>query len=101
MKKIILTIAMGAMAIGCFAQVNQRNTHVNASIRKDGSYVTEHYRTTPNNTNRDNYTTKPNANPFTGIQGTIRPDNNFSMPKSSSNFNSSSSFSNPTGRRRK
>ncbi|MFW9874931.1 MAG: hypothetical protein ACFFG0_17630 [Candidatus Thorarchaeota archaeon] len=51
-----------------FAEVRVRGYH-----RKDGTYVKPHYRTNPNNTIRDNYSTWPNVNPHTGKQGTINP----------------------------
>ena len=38
-------------------------------IRKDGTYVSPHYKTKRNNTKRDNYTTYPNVNPWTGKKG--------------------------------
>jgi hypothetical protein len=40
-----------------------------------GTYVPGHYRTAPNSTNRDNFSTKPNINPYTGEPGWIKPDN--------------------------
>ncbi|MDP3769976.1 MAG: hypothetical protein Q8R40_03515 [bacterium] len=36
-----------------------------------GSYVMPHYRTSPNSTRFDNYSTKGNYNPYTGEKGYI------------------------------
>jgi len=44
--------------------------------RKDGTNVSKHFRTTPNYTNRNNFSTKRNTNPYNGKKGTINPDNN-------------------------
>jgi antitoxin component YwqK of YwqJK toxin-antitoxin module len=58
------------------AQVNPKNHYVKPYYRSDGTYVEGHYRTNPNNTNRDNYSTLGNTNPWTGKAGWIPPDNN-------------------------
>lgn len=60
-----------------FSQVNPNNHYVQGYTRSDGSYVKGHYRTNRNSTNRDNYSTKPNVNPYTGKKGYINPDNNY------------------------
>jgi len=46
------------------------NTYVRGYTRKDGTYVAPHYRTSPNRTQRDNYSTYGNYNPYTGKTGT-------------------------------
>lgn len=46
---------------------------VQGHVRKDGTYVQPYYRTSPNETARDNYSTRGNANPYTGRQGTVNP----------------------------
>ncbi|MBN8681179.1 MAG: hypothetical protein J0L99_00930 [Chitinophagales bacterium] len=56
-------------------RVNPNYHKVQGHYRKDGTYVKPHYRTDPNSTNRDNYSTKGNINPFTFEPGTIPPDN--------------------------
>tara|TARA_B100000941_G_C28021193_1_gene310121 strand:+ start:158 stop:400 length:243 start_codon:yes stop_codon:yes gene_type:complete len=48
------------------------DVRVNGYYRKDGSYVKPYYRTKPNNTMRDNYSTQGNINPYNGKQGTVR-----------------------------
>lgn len=42
--------------------------------KKDGTIVPKHFRTKPNYTNRDNFTTEGNTNPYNGKKGTIKPD---------------------------
>lgn len=42
-------------------------------IRKDGAYVQPHFKTEPNSTKLDNYSTQGNVNPYTGQRGTVDP----------------------------
>lgn len=45
-------------------------THVKGYYKKNGTYVAPHYRSSPNSTQRDNYSTYGNYNPYTGKKGT-------------------------------
>lgn len=56
-----------------FAQVR-----VEGYYRKDGTYVAPHYRSSPNSSKSDNYSTKGNYNPYTGKKGTQDP---YRVPK--------------------
>lgn len=49
------------------------DTYVNGYYRKDGTYVKPHYRSDPNGSKMDNWSTKGNVNPYTGQIGTIDP----------------------------
>jgi hypothetical protein len=60
-----------------FAQVNPSNHFVRTYTKSNGTVVEGHYQTNPNATNRDNYSTYPNTNPYTGKAGTVQPDNNY------------------------
>lgn len=51
-----------------------RDTYVKPYVRKDGTHVQGHYRTAPDNTVHNNYSTKGNINPYTGKEGTVEPD---------------------------
>jgi len=42
-------------------------------VTKRGTYVQPHYQTAPNQTKVDNWSSKPNVNPFTGKPGTKDP----------------------------
>ena len=101
---ITLILAILISVIGVFGQTNSKHVKVKGYYRKDGTYVQPHYRTAPNSTNRDNFSTKGNVNPYTGKAGYITPDsksynypnNTNSTTKSNSNnsynyYNSSSS----------
>ena len=49
---------------------NPSSHGVRGHIKKDGTYVAPHRATNPNKTQRDNYGTKGNTNPYNGKQGT-------------------------------
>lgn len=42
--------------------------------RRDGTYVAPSHATNPNTTKNDNWTTRPNVNPYTGKPGTRNPE---------------------------
>jgi hypothetical protein len=47
---------------------------VNGYFKKDGTYVQGYFKSSPNSTNRDNYSTQGNINPYSGSTGTKAPD---------------------------
>ena len=51
-------------------QGNPSTTTVNGYTKKDGTYAAPYQRTSPNRTQRDNWSSKPNENPYTGKEGT-------------------------------
>lgn len=71
MKFVVLTMA-AMVAFGTIAPAFA-DTYVNGYTRSDGTYVQPHYRSSPNNTTLDNYSTRGNTNPYTGRQGTVDP----------------------------
>lgn len=46
------------------------STSVRGYTKKNGTYVAPSRRSTPDSTTRNNWSTKPNTNPYTGKQGT-------------------------------
>ena len=93
MKKLIaLTIVLFA-AFNCFSQ-----TYVNGYTRSNGTYVAPHYRSSPNSTKLDNYSTLGNVNPYTGSIGTktytdynnygttYSPSSTYSLPSTYSTY---------------
>lgn len=46
---------------------------VKGYTKKNGTYVAPHYKSTPNKSKFDNYSTKGNINPYTGKKGTVNP----------------------------
>ena len=87
---------MLVVAIFLLQIVYAKDTHVNGYFRSNGTYVQPHYRTSPNSTTYDNYSTKGNVNPYTGEKGYKDPysssSNSFGGSDSNvySNSNSSS-----------
>ncbi len=71
MKTFITTAVFLSMVTIGFAQVQ-----VDGYTRRDGTYVQPHYRSAPNDTLSDNYSTRGNRNPFTGERGTVRDSGN-------------------------
>ena len=68
--KILIAFALFAASIvGALAQ-----THVHGYYRTDGTYVQPHWRSSPNNTTYDNWSTRGNVNPYTGQVGTRNDD---------------------------
>lgn len=66
--KLIIAGLLCAVSLSAIAA--QR---VEGYTRKDGTYVAPHYRSSPNSTKLDNYSTQGNANPYTGERGTADP----------------------------
>jgi hypothetical protein len=74
MKYKFLTLTAFAALVALSANSFAAGDHaVRGHIKKDGKYVAPHRSTNPNNTQRDNYSSKPNVNPYTGKQGTREP----------------------------
>ena len=67
MKTLLIAIAL-LLSFNVFA-----DTHVNGYYKQNGTYVEPHYRSSPNSTTLDNYSTKGNVNPYTGQAGTVDP----------------------------
>ncbi len=65
---IIFTILFSFIAVGTADSA----TRVRGYYKKSGTYVKPHYRSNPNSTTRDNYSTYGNTNPYTGKPGNKR-----------------------------
>ena len=50
-----------------------KTVRVKGYVTKKGKYVAPHYRTSPNKTKLNNWSTKGNVNPYTGKKGTKKP----------------------------
>jgi len=60
-----------------FANLVIADTYVRGYTRRDGTYVNGYYRSSPNSTRLDNYSTQGNYNPYTGKRGTVNPYNQY------------------------
>lgn len=67
--RIALGLVIGALAAPAFAA----QTQVDGHFRRDGTYVAPHYRTTPDSSRGNNWSSQGNANPYTGERGTVNP----------------------------
>ena len=70
--RFILLITV-ALAVGGPVMAKGGSHPVKDHVTKDGTYVAPHHATNPNNTKTDNYSSKPNVNPYTGKAGTVDP----------------------------
>jgi hypothetical protein len=77
MKNIIKIITFFIGLTCCGVAMSQSQVYVNGYYNQYGTYVAPHYRTAPNKTINDNWSTKPNYNPYTGKQGTVKPSNSY------------------------
>lgn len=68
MRQMLLAAALVMAATAAHAQV-----YVQGYTTANGTYVQGHYRSAPNQTRIDNYTTQGNVNPYTGAAGTVDP----------------------------
>lgn len=83
MKKLIVLLISLSLATPVVAKKSgsgsykshgsSNTTNVHGYTKKNGTYVAPHKRTNANNTQRDNWTSKPNQNPYTGKDGTKEP----------------------------
>ena len=69
MRAIVLMVGLLVAMLPAYAADHAVRGHV----KKDGTYVAPSRATNPNRTQRDNYSSKPNVNPYTGKQGTRIP----------------------------
>jgi hypothetical protein len=72
MKKLSLTLVLALLWTGT-AYAKGGTVSVRGYVTKNGTYVAPHYRTAPNDTKLDNWSTKGNVNPYTGKEGTKDP----------------------------
>ena len=74
MKKLIISIFVVAVVFLGLSGVADAATRVKSYYKPStGTYVAPHYRSSPNSTKYDNYSTKGNYNPYTGKKGSASP----------------------------
>lgn len=57
----------------CASAAEARSVHVRGYTTRRGTYVMPSMRTSPNRTRTDNWSSRPNVNPYTGRKGTKNP----------------------------
>jgi hypothetical protein len=70
------------------------DTYVRGYTRSDGTYVAPYYRTSPDHTIDNNYSTKGNYNYHTGEQGTVNPNYGDSNSNQYNRFNNGYNLNN-------
>ncbi len=60
----------GLAAIAIVAGSANAQTYVHGYVTKSGTYVAPHYRSSPDSRTTNNWSVKPNVNPYTGKVGT-------------------------------
>lgn len=71
MKKIFMLILGLAMLLGSF-NLASAAVHVRGYYKSNGTYVAPHYRSDPDGSAWNNWSTSGNINPYTGKRGTRR-----------------------------
>jgi len=71
MKKLLITLVLFTFILA-FNQAEARTIKVKSYYKPStGTYVNSYYKTSPNKTKIDNYSTKYNYNPYTGKKGYV------------------------------
>lgn len=71
---VLVVLVATALAFGNSAHAKGGSHSVKGYTKKNGTHVAPHHQTNPNDTKRDNYSSKGNANPHRGKPGTKDPD---------------------------
>ena len=69
LKKMLCGLVVAASAFGSFSEAEAAD-YVRGYYRGNGAYVRPHYRSTRDGNFYNNWSTKPNINPYTGRMGT-------------------------------
>lgn len=75
MKKLIASLLVALfLLVGAVGMAEAKTVRVKSYYKPStGRYVAPHYKTSPNKTRFDNYSTKGNYNPYTGKKGYTSP----------------------------
>jgi hypothetical protein len=79
--KLVLSLLMLSLLLPVLVSAQ---VHVQGYTRRDGTDVSPHYRSVPNHTPSDNWSTRGNVNPYTGQYGTRDPYQPLYTPRSRS-----------------
>lgn len=99
----IMQHCVALFAIACLSVPAVADTYVSGYTRSNGTYVAPHYRSSPDSSFNNNWSTKGNTNPYTGQSGYKTPSYgsgpSYGSPRSDSSYRSSTStftFDKPT-----
>ena len=71
MKKYTFLILVLFLVISFSSITFAKTVKVKSYFKSNGSYINSYYKTSPNKTKLDNYSTKGNYNIYTGKKGTV------------------------------
>ncbi len=69
MKKFLLTLFLVLTLLGVSATAVEARVSVRGYTTRRGTYVQPHYRSNPNRSRYDNWSSRGNYNPYTGRKG--------------------------------
>lgn len=81
LKKILLFSGILVTLVGLPALADAASTRVRGYTRKNGTYVAPHFRSAPDRSRNNNWSTSPNVNPYTGEAGRDKPSYGYEAPK--------------------
>lgn len=87
----VTSLVLGLFLLGAFSTEALADTYVKGYQRKNGTYVQPHFRSSPDKSYNNNYSVRPNVNPYTGRRGTRAPTFNNRAPSTNS-FGTRNSF---------
>jgi hypothetical protein len=70
MRRLISLVVSGLFILAVVSPVTGGPVRVRGHVRKDGTYVSPHFRSAPDRSFSNNWSTKGNFNPYTGRDGT-------------------------------
>lgn len=73
MKRIFSSLIIVAFIFSFVVSSAEATTKVKGYTKKNGTYVAPSYKSTPNKSKLDNFSTKGNVNPYSGKKGTVNP----------------------------
>lgn len=80
MRKLVVVIVSTLLLLAFFSTAASASVYVNGYFRSDGTYVAPHYRSDPDSSTLNNWSTKGNINPYTGEAGTKTPQASIYTP---------------------
>ncbi len=92
MKKILSALLIISFLLVFVGSAFARDVRVKGYYRSNGTYVQPHYRTRPDSSILNNYSTKGNINPYTGRKGYKDP---YKLPSTSGSYGNNSIGSSP------
>ena len=88
MRKIAIIFFILSNLISFGQSKSSSDVYLNGYVRKDGTVVPGYYRTAPNSTLNDNFSTKGNTNPYNQKKGWIAPEKQIPSSGTPSSFGS-------------